>query len=39
LEDNIKLDLMEFGCGGVNWIHLAQDRFHWRALVKTVINF
>jgi hypothetical protein len=25
LEDNIKMDLREIGCKGVDWIHLAQD--------------
>jgi hypothetical protein len=25
-EDNIKMDLREMGWGGMNWIHLAQDR-------------
>jgi hypothetical protein len=24
--------------GGVDWIHLAQDRDRWRALVYTVMN-
>jgi len=36
-EDNIKLNVIEIGCG-VNWIHLSQDRDQWCALVKTVIN-
>jgi len=25
-EDNIKMDLQEVGCEGVEWIELAQDR-------------
>jgi hypothetical protein len=25
-EDNIKMDLSEMGCGGVDWIELAQNR-------------
>jgi hypothetical protein len=37
-EDNIKMDLREIGCGGVDWIHLARDRDRWRALVNTVVN-
>jgi hypothetical protein len=37
-EDNIKMDLVEIGFGDVDWIHWAQDRDRWRALVNTVMN-
>jgi hypothetical protein len=36
--EDIKMDLTEIGCGGVDWFHLAQDRDQWRALMNTVIN-
>jgi hypothetical protein len=28
-EYNIKMDLQVVGCGGVNWIEMAQDRDRW----------
>jgi hypothetical protein len=36
--DNIKMNLLEIGWGGVDWIGLAQDRDNWRALVDAVMN-
>jgi hypothetical protein len=36
--DNIKMDLLEVGLNVVDWIGLAQDRYSWRALVKSAMN-
>ena len=37
-KDNIKMDIQGVGCGGMNWIHLAQEMERWRALVNVVMN-
>ena len=34
----IKMGLQEAGCGGMDWIELAQNRGRWRALVDTLMN-
>jgi hypothetical protein len=31
-QDTIRMDLQEVGCGGMDWIGLAQDRDRWREL-------
>jgi hypothetical protein len=38
-EENIKMDLQEWGAGCGDWMELAKDRDRWRALVSTVMNF
>jgi hypothetical protein len=38
LEDNIKIDLQEVGCLGMDWIDVAQDRDRWRVLVNTAMK-
>jgi hypothetical protein len=37
-EDGIRMDLRKIGCGGIEWMHLAQDSGRWWAVVNTVMN-
>jgi hypothetical protein len=37
--DNIKMDLIGIGLNVLDWIVLTQDRYSWRALVNSVMNF
>jgi hypothetical protein len=36
--DNIKMDLTEIECKGVDWIHMALSKNWWLTLVNTVMN-
>ena len=38
LEDDIRMDLQEVGCGYMDRIGLVQDRDRWRTLVSAVMN-
>jgi hypothetical protein len=38
LKESVKADLKQAGCEGMDWIHLAEDRDHWWAVVNTVIK-
>jgi hypothetical protein len=37
-EADVKIDLREIGWGGMDWIHLAQDRDYWMALMNMETN-
>lgn len=37
-EDNVVTNLKEKGKEGMNWIHSAQHRAMWRAVVNKVMN-
>jgi hypothetical protein len=37
-EDNIVMDLREIRCEDMNWVHLAQERDHWWAVVNMIMN-
>jgi hypothetical protein len=36
--ENIKMDLQDLGCGGMDCIELVEDRYRRRALVRAVMN-
>jgi hypothetical protein len=38
-EDGIKIDIIAIELGDMGWINVAQDRYQWRALVNTLMNF
>jgi hypothetical protein len=37
-DDDIRMDLREVGWEGVDWMHLAQNRDQWWAVVDTVMK-
>jgi hypothetical protein len=37
-EGNIKMNLLEVGCGDMDWIEMAQNSDRWRAIVNAAMN-
>ena len=37
-EDDIKMDLREVACDPGDWLYIAQDRDHWWAYVRAIMN-
>ena len=37
-EDNIKMDLLEVDCGGIDYTDLAHDRESWPTLVNAAVS-
>jgi hypothetical protein len=37
-EGNTKMDLLEVGWGGIDWIALAQGRDNWRVVLDAVMK-
>jgi hypothetical protein len=37
-KDNIKMDIQDVGCEGMDLIDVTQDRERWRALVNAAMN-
>jgi len=38
-DNNIKKDLRQIERWGIDWIHLAENRDKWQAVVNVVMNF
>jgi hypothetical protein len=37
-KDNIEIGLRDIAWGGIDWIHVDQDRNKWRALLNRIMN-
>jgi hypothetical protein len=37
--NNIRMYLQEVGCGFMDWVGLAQNRYSWRKLLSALMNF